>query len=167
MDSATDGVIYFSFGSNIKLSDLPERCVKVFINSFKKLSQIVLWKWENGTIDNLPNNIYIDKWFPQQFILSKRIIYEFVLKLLNWKFFFSLGHKNCKLFITHGGYHSLVEALHFGIPVIGFPFFTDQYYNMRFVTQNGFGIEILLDELNENILNDALSKTLFNLRYLY
>lgn len=71
MDDAVDGVIYFSFGSNIKMSMLPEHDVKVFVNSFKKLSQIVLWKWENGTIDNLPDNVYIDKWFPQQFILSK------------------------------------------------------------------------------------------------
>jgi len=53
---------------------LPERDIKVFVNSFRKLSQIVLWKWENGTINNLPDNVYINKWFPQQFILSKRKI---------------------------------------------------------------------------------------------
>lgn len=64
-------MIYFSFGSNIKMSMLPERDVKVFINSFRKLSQIVLWKWENGTILDLPDNVYINEWFPQQFILSK------------------------------------------------------------------------------------------------
>lgn len=70
MDSATNGVIYFSFGSNIKMSDLPEREVRIFVESFRKLQQIVLWKWENDTIDGLPNNVYIDKWFPQQYILS-------------------------------------------------------------------------------------------------
>lgn len=71
MDGATNGVIYFSFGSNIKMSDLPEREVRIFVESFRKLRQIVLWKWENDTIDDLPNNVYIDKWFPQQYILSK------------------------------------------------------------------------------------------------
>lgn len=71
LDSATQGLIYFSFGSNIKMTDLPEREVRVFVESFRKLPHIVLWKWENGTIDNLPDNVYIDKWFPQQYILSK------------------------------------------------------------------------------------------------
>lgn len=55
------------------MSMLPKRDVRIFVNSFKKLSQIVLWKWENGTIDNLPNNVYVDKWFPQQYILSKTL----------------------------------------------------------------------------------------------
>lgn len=53
---------------------MPEHKVRVFVESFKKLSQIVLWKWENGTIDDLPDNVYVDKWFPQQYILS---IYEY------------------------------------------------------------------------------------------
>ncbi|XP_025206767.1 UDP-glucuronosyltransferase 1-3-like [Melanaphis sacchari] len=144
LDGANHGVIYFSFGSNINLSDLPERYVRVFVESFRKLKQIVLWKWENGTIANLPDNVYIDKWFPQKYILS---------------------HKNCKLFITHGGYHSLVEALHTGLPLIGFPFYTDQYYNMRFVVKNGFGIEISLDSLNLKVLDDAIEKILYDVSY--
>ncbi|XP_029344441.1 UDP-glucuronosyltransferase 2B15-like [Acyrthosiphon pisum] len=144
LDGATHGAIYFSFGSNIKMSDLGERDVQTFVESFKKLKQIVLWKWENGTIANMPDNVYIDKWFPQQYILS---------------------HKNCKLFITHGGYHSLVEALHYGLPLIGFPFYTDQFYNMRFVIENGFGIEILLETLNVKVLVDAIGKILSDISY--
>jgi len=73
LDGATNGAIYFSFGSNIKMSDLEERDVQSFVESFRKLKQIVLWKWENGTISNLPDNVYIDKWFPQQYILSECI----------------------------------------------------------------------------------------------
>ncbi|XP_022171389.1 UDP-glucuronosyltransferase 2B30-like [Myzus persicae] len=144
LDGATNGAIYFSFGSNIKMSDLGERDVQSFVESFRKLKQIVLWKWENGTIANLPDNVYIDKWFPQQYILS---------------------HRNCKLFITHGGYHSLVEALHYGLPLIGFPFYTDQFYNMRFVIENGFGIEILLENLNVKVLVDAIGKIFSDINY--
>lgn len=76
------------------------------------------------------------------------------------------GHKNCKLFITHGGYHSLVESLHFSLPVIGFPFFTDQYYNMRFVVENGFGVEISLNDLQSNILDHAIEKILYDKRFI-
>jgi len=78
MDDATNGVIYFSFGSNIKMSDLPKREVRMFVESFRKLRQVVLWKWEKGTIEDLPRNVYIDKWFPQQYILSKRL-HKYVL----------------------------------------------------------------------------------------
>ncbi|XP_060863322.1 LOW QUALITY PROTEIN: UDP-glycosyltransferase UGT4-like [Metopolophium dirhodum] len=144
LDGATHGAIYFSFGSNIKMSDLGERDVQTFVESFRKLKQIVLWEWENGTIANMPDNVYIDKWFPQQYILS---------------------HKNCKLFITHGGYHSLVEVLHYGLPLIGFPFYTDQFYNMRFVIENGFGIEILLENLNVKVLVDAIGKIFSDISY--
>ncbi|KAL4121567.1 hypothetical protein QTP88_014054 [Uroleucon formosanum] len=144
LDGATHGAIYFSFGSNIKMSDLKEHDVQTFVESFRKLKQIVLWKWENGTIANLPDNVYINKWFPQQYILS---------------------HRNCKLFITHGGYHSLVEALHYGLPLIGFPFYTDQFYNMRFVIENGFGIEILLMDLNVKVLTDAIRKIMSDISY--
>lgn len=70
IDGATDGIIYFSFGSNLKMSDLPERHVRMFVESFRKIPQKVLWKWENGTIDNAPDNVYLSSWFPQQYILS-------------------------------------------------------------------------------------------------
>ncbi|XP_050422852.1 UDP-glycosyltransferase UGT4-like isoform X2 [Adelges cooleyi] len=143
LDNAVEGFIFFSFGSNIKMTSIPEHQVKVFIDSFKKLPQLILWKWENGTIDGIPGNIHMDKWFPQQFILN---------------------HKNCKLFITHGGYHSLVEAIHYGLPIIGFPFYTDQFYNMKFAVEKGFGIEMSLDKLNENVLDNALEQILLNQR---
>jgi len=57
-----------------------------------------------------------------------------------------------------------VEALHIGLPLIGFPFYTDQYYNMRFVIENGFGIEISLEHLNLKVLDDALGNILNNIR---
>lgn len=64
-------MIYFSFGSVINMADLPKHVIRIFIESFKKVQQVVLWKWENGTIDDLPKNVYIAKWFPQQYVLSK------------------------------------------------------------------------------------------------
>lgn len=59
-----------------------------------------------------------------------------------------------------------MEVLNFGLPVIGFPFFTDQYYNTKFIVQNEFGVEILLNELKEDILDQAIGETLFNSRYV-
>lgn len=59
-----------------------------------------------------------------------------------------------------------MESLHFGLPVIGFPFYTDQYYNMRFVVENGFGVEVLLNDLQSNVLDDAIGKILFDKRFI-
>jgi len=52
------------------MADLPVRDVRTFATSFGKLRQLVLWKWETGAIDGLPGNVHVDKWFPQQFVLS-------------------------------------------------------------------------------------------------
>lgn len=51
-----------------------------------------------------------------------------------------LDHPNCKLFITHGGIHGLMEAIDAGIPILGFPVFGDQFQNLKTSQQNGVGI---------------------------
>lgn len=55
--------------------------------------------------------------------------------------------------------------MHYGLPVIGFPFFTDQYYNTRFVVEKGIGIEILLDDLRPDVLDAAIRTILYDSRY--
>lgn len=62
MDSATDGVIYVSFGSNIKTIWLNAPKLKVLVDSLGSLKQKVLLKWENATLPNRPKNVMISKW---------------------------------------------------------------------------------------------------------
>lgn len=62
MDSAKDGVIYVSFGSNIKTTWLNEPKLKVLVESLGSLKQKVLLKWENATLPNRPKNVMISKW---------------------------------------------------------------------------------------------------------
>ena len=45
-----------------------------------------------------------------------------------------------QLFITHGGYNSLMEAARGGIPLIAMGFFADQYRNAQVAQRNGWGI---------------------------
>jgi len=40
-----------------------------------------------------------------------------------------LAHPNVRMFYTHGGINSMIEALHFGVPVLCTPFHTDQMDN--------------------------------------
>lgn len=66
-----------------------------------------------------------------------------------------------KLFITHGGLHSIEEALYNAMPVVGIPFFADQISNMRIAEGYGYGKMIKYDDLTdksfENIINDVLT----------
>lgn len=71
LDSATNGVIYISWGSMIRSHSLPERKREALVNALRKLDQLVLWKWENETMPNKPENVIIRKWLPQQEILCK------------------------------------------------------------------------------------------------
>eukprot|EP00095_Tigriopus_kingsejongensis_P001001 snap_masked-scaffold1486_size38793-processed-gene-0.3 protein:Tk01001 transcript:snap_masked-scaffold1486_size38793-processed-gene-0.3-mRNA-1 annotation:"udp-glucuronosyltransferase 2c1-like" len=97
MDNAPDGVIYVSFGSVVKASEMSEERRKVFISVFSQLKQKVLWKWETDSMPDQPPNVMLNKWLPQQDILA---------------------HPNMKLFITHGGQSSSQETLCHQKPVV-------------------------------------------------
>lgn len=84
------GVIYMSMGTVLKAAVMSEERRQMFLNVFERLKQKVLWKWESDTMEGAPSNLKLSKWLPQQDIL---------------------GHKNTKLFITHGGQSSTQESL--------------------------------------------------------
>lgn len=69
LDSATDGVIYVSWGSMIRAESLPYDKRNAFLKVFGLFKQKVLWKWENETLPDQPENVYIQKWMPQRDIL--------------------------------------------------------------------------------------------------
>lgn len=71
MDEAKEGVIYFSFGSNIPDGNLPEHIRHAFVTAFSKLKQHVLWKIKVDSIPGLSSNVKLLKWAPQQDILGK------------------------------------------------------------------------------------------------
>lgn len=51
----------------------------------------------------------------------------------------ALGHPNVKLFVTHGGMHSVYEAMHHGKPVVGAPFQFEQQANLEMLRAKGMG----------------------------
>lgn len=141
-DRATSGIIYFSLGNNFRSADLPNATLNAFVNVFSSMRDVlVMWKFE--TIDLKERhayNIVIGPSMPQQEILS---------------------HKNLRAFITHGGLLSLMEAVHYGKPVIGIPIFNDQKFNMAQASSQGYGITLDYDNITEDALRTAIN-ALFN-----
>jgi glucuronosyltransferase len=145
LTGAKDGFIFFSMGSVTKGILMPENYRKLFVNVFSKLKQRVLWKWETETMEDLPPNVKLSKWVPQQDVL---------------------GHKNIRVFITHGGLGSTTEAIYHGVPLIGIPLLGDQISNMAKAAEKGFALPPLeLGDLTEEILLDAINKALNDQSY--
>lgn len=69
LDDTKEGFIYFSLGSNIKSSFLSAERLAMFLETFKKLPYIVLWKYESDLLDQ-PNNVITREWLPQHAVLG-------------------------------------------------------------------------------------------------
>lgn len=76
---------------------MPDSKRKLILNVFSKLKQQVLWKWESETMPDLPKNVKLSKWLPQQDLL---------------------GHKDIKMFITHCGGGSTEESIYHGVQTL-------------------------------------------------
>ncbi|XP_045506850.1 UDP-glucosyltransferase 2-like [Colias croceus] len=139
LDSSKNGVIYISFGSNVKSSLLPPEKIAVMTKVLSKLPYDVIWKWETDELPGKSNNIKIYKWLPQVDILK---------------------HPKVKLFITQGGIQSADETINAAVPVIGIPMFADQWYNVEKYVKHGVGLQIDLPELTESTFESAVRRVI-------
>lgn len=79
----------------------------------------VVWRFPHDPPGDVPPNVRLLEWVPQQDLLS---------------------HPNTRLFITHCGANSQFEALYHAVPMIGMPLFAEQHYNARRAEYHGFGV---------------------------
>ena len=64
-------VVYMSLGSIARSTTIPAEHKKTILDTFSNLPYKVLWKYEDDSLKNLPDNIMINKWMPQQDILGE------------------------------------------------------------------------------------------------
>lgn len=67
-------------------------------------------------------------------------------------------HANCKLFITHGGIHSIIESINAAVPLVGMPLFSDQPFNIAVMEQLGVGLG--LQSMQKDDLENAVNRIL-------
>ena len=63
-------VIYMSLGSIARSSHMPGEYKKIIVQALSKLPYKVLWKYEDDSLGEIPENIMIRKWMPQQDVLG-------------------------------------------------------------------------------------------------
>jgi len=141
IEESKDGIVYFSMGSNLRADSLPEEKLKAIFESFAKLKQRVLVKWNSETPLNAPVNCRFEKWIPQQEVLA---------------------HPNLRVFATHGGLLSTQEAVYYGAAIIGMPVFGDQFSNTNLAEALGFGIRVSIFDLTTDKLDAALHEVINN-----
>ena len=154
MDSSASGVVFVSFGSAIKPSLMPEERVAIFLEAFKKIDLSVVWKWDSQ-IPNLPNNVMISSWVPQQDLLA---------------------HPNLKVFVTHGGIGSIMESIYHKATIVGIPLTNDQKPNLLRAVKHGYArmldwgtltADELANAINEGIRDGEMNSALEKIHSMY
>ncbi|KAJ6636074.1 Nischarin, partial [Pseudolycoriella hygida] len=144
--SGDTGFIYVSMGSSVKAANMPEHLRLLFINTFAQLPYQILWKWEgpmNGATE-IPPNVKLSRWLPQQDIL---------------------GHRKLRAFVTHGGLLSLFESVYHGIPVVSMPVFCDHDSNTAKAVQDGYALKLDLETLTSDNLLKGIIKIIHDPKF--
>ncbi|KNC32417.1 hypothetical protein FF38_04979 [Lucilia cuprina] len=168
-ETAPAGVIFFSMGSSVKPANMPEKFRNLLLKVFARLSQYhIVWKWDEHSstktrtmeaptilsmrnttksthiITDIPKNVYLSGWLPQQDIL---------------------GQRKLKAFITHGGLLSMYEAIYHGVPMVMLPVFCDHDVNAAKAEQDGYAIRLSLEIITADKLYHAILAIINNDKY--
>ena len=141
MDSSPQGVILISFGSSVDELASPA-LTKLFV-ALQQFDGRVIFK-SKQKIDNTPDNVRVVDWMPQNDLL---------------------GHPNMKLFITHGGMNSYIEAVYHGVPLLVAPFAIDQHGTAALVKSQGFGEILDLNDFTSDELKNTIKTIIRDTRY--
>ncbi|CAH0578322.1 unnamed protein product [Chrysodeixis includens] len=144
LDSSTRGVVYVSFGTNVRPSQMDEDLLDAFLDAFEACPYDILWKFDGDNLKRIPKNVKIQKWFPQRDMLF---------------------HKNIKAFVTQGGLQSSDEAIDAAVPLVGIPMLGDQWYNVNKYVELGIGEQLDVLTLTADVLTSTIKKVVENKSY--
>uniref|UniRef100_A0A8C6SWV7 glucuronosyltransferase n=1 Tax=Neogobius melanostomus TaxID=47308 RepID=A0A8C6SWV7_9GOBI len=134
--SGEHGFVVFTFGSIV--SEMPEETMTIFLEAFKQIPQKVIWRYTGPVPENVPENVKLMKWVPQNDLLG--------------------SHPGVRAFITHAGSHGLFEGLCHAVPMLMFPLYGDQSDNaQKFASREGL-VEGLKEVINNPMYKENLQK---------
>uniref|UniRef100_A0A3Q3VW93 UDP-glucuronosyltransferase n=1 Tax=Mola mola TaxID=94237 RepID=A0A3Q3VW93_MOLML len=141
-DSGDDGFIVFTLGSMVP--SMPEDRAKEFFDAFRQIPQKVLWRYTGTPPADLPKNVKLMKWLPQNDLLA---------------------HPKAKLFITHGGTHGIYEGICNGVPMLMFPLFGDQGDNVHRMMARGVAKRLSVYDVTSETLLAAIKEMIQDKSY--
>ncbi|XP_029385683.1 UDP-glucuronosyltransferase-like [Echeneis naucrates] len=137
-----DGFIVFTLGSMV--SSMPKEKAKLFFDAFRQIPQQVFWRYTGPTPEDVPKNVRLMKWLPQNELLA---------------------HPKAKVFITHGGTHGIYEGICNAVPMLMFPLFGDQGDNANRLVHRGVAEKLTIFDVTTETLLATLNKILHNKSY--
>lgn len=135
-----------SLGTNFRSDEIGEERIRMFVEAFRRVPEYnFLWKFETSEmLKNLPSNVKISDWLPQNDILA---------------------HPKIKLFISHAGLLSSHESIWWGVPIVGMPLVADQHRNFYKLEVNGVAVRIDFATLSVQKVQNAIEEVLKNPKY--
>ncbi|KAK9966690.1 hypothetical protein ABG768_003787 [Culter alburnus] len=140
--SGEHGIVVFTLGSLV--SSMPKEKAAIFFEAFSMIPQRVLWRYAGEIPDNIPENVKLMKWLPQNDLL---------------------GHPKARAFITHGGTHGIYEGICHGVPMVMIPLFGDQGDNVHRMATRGVGVILSIHDITSQTLFDALNTVINDSSY--
>jgi glucuronosyltransferase len=140
--AGSDGVIVVCFGTLI--GRLDEKRNELFARVLARFPQRVVWRVTGTRPASLGNNTLAVDWLPQNDLL---------------------GHASTRLFVSHCGLSSSMEAAYNAIPVVAMPICTDGFQNARKLSRAGMAVILEFQTLTEDSLEHAIWEVLNDPRY--
>ncbi|XP_069691985.1 UDP-glucosyltransferase 2-like [Periplaneta americana] len=143
LDEAKDGFIFFSLGTKLKFGRLQKDKTSAIFEAFAALPLRILLKCSTDDLAGIPipPNVIVRDWFPQNGVLA---------------------HPNIRIFVTHCGRLSMMEGIHWKVPIVGIPLVLDHYANMRLLLNRGVGVQLDYNSLTKEGILSAMREILSN-----
>lgn len=131
-------LVYISLGSiNTEFLDFYIMCMNAFKDSNYFVVMSIGNKCSKEQLGAIPDNFYVGNFLPQLQVL-----------------------KQTDLFITHAGFNSVSEALHYAVPMYALPMVNDQPMVAKRIKDLGLGIVGNFKEVTPEMLTKVVEKLL-------
>ncbi|CAN8201091.1 unnamed protein product [Coccothraustes coccothraustes] len=140
--SGEHGIVVFSLGSMV--SEIPMKKAMEIAEGLGTVPQTVFWRYTGKAPPNLPKNVKLVKWLPQNDLLA---------------------HPKTRAFITHGGSHGVYEGICNAVPMVLMPLFGDQMDNAKRVESRGAGLTLNILEMTSTDISNALKAVINDKKY--
>ncbi|KAM9821332.1 UDP-glucuronosyltransferase 3A1-like isoform 1-T7 [Syngnathus typhle] len=140
------GFIIVTLGSMVSSVSVDLLLVEL-VDAFSMIPQGVIWRYDRKLWPphlSKPSNLLLVDWLPLNDLL---------------------GHGTVRLFITHGGQNSLLQAVYHAVPVLGIPLFGDQFDNVVRAEAKGLGLVISPTRITSKLLSSTIQNVIRNVSF--